>query len=76
MWRDYILFNFAYADRAAEEIGLLQAALLFAGLVWPGTAAQLVCLISEPKNRLQWYNALFYLVSLLSAGMSGRGYYH
>ena len=74
--RDYILFNFAYADRAAEEIGLLQAALLFAGLVWPGTAAQLVCLISEPKNRLQWYNALFYLVSLLSAGMSGRGYYH
>jgi len=77
LWKDYILFNFSYAGNAAEqESGLLGTAMFFAGVVWPGTAAQLICLVSSFRNSRQWLNALFFAVSLLAAGMSARGYYH
>ena len=77
LWKDYILFNFSYTGNAAEqENGILSTAVIFAGVVWPGTAAQLICLIFDFRNRRQWLNALFFAVSLLAAGMSARGYYH
>jgi len=77
LWKDYILFNFSYAGNAAEqESGLLSTAVFFAGVVWPGTVAQLICLVFHCRNSRQWLNALFFAVSLLAAGMSARGYYH
>ncbi len=77
LWKDYILFNFAYTGDAVEqENGLLQTVLFFAGVVWPGTVAQLICLVFNFRNRRQWLNALFFAVSLLAAAMSARGYYH
>ena len=77
MWEDYILFNFSYAGNAAEqENGLLSTAVFFARVVWPGTAAQLICLFFDFRNGRQWLNALFFAASLLAAGMSARGYYH
>jgi len=77
LWKDYILFNFSYAGNAAEqESGLLGTAVFFAGVVWPGTVAQLVCLVFSFRNSRQWLNALFFAVSLLAAGMSARSYYH
>ena len=76
-WRDYILFNFSYTGNAAgQNSGILRTALLFAGVVWPGTVAQTLCLAWKPKDKLQWFNALFFAVSLFAAGMSARGYYH
>ena len=77
LWKDYILFNFSYTGSAAEqENGILQMALFFGGVVWPGAAAQLICLAFDFRNRRQWLNTLFFAVSLFSAGMSARGYYH
>ena len=77
LWKDYILFNFAYTGNAAEqENGILRTEAYFAGVVWPGTAAQVICLIFDFRNRRQWLNALFFAVSLLAAGMSARDYYH
>ncbi|MBR3165250.1 MAG: hypothetical protein IKF16_03670 [Lachnospiraceae bacterium] len=77
LWEDYILFNFSYTgDAAAQENSILKTALLFAGVVWPGTVAQLICLFFDRRNSRQWLNALFFAVSLLAAGMSARGYYH
>ena len=77
LWKDYILFNFSYTGNAAEqENGILQMALFFAGVVWPGTAAQLICLVFDFRNRRQWLNVLFFAVSLFAADMSARGYYH
>ena len=77
LWEDYILFNFSYTGNAAEqENSILKTALLFAGVVWPGTVAQLICLFFDHRNSRQWLNALFFAVSLLAAGMSARGYYH
>ena len=77
LWEDYILFNFSYTGNAAEQdSGILKTAVLFAGVVWPGTFAQLICLLFDHRNSRQWLNALFFAVSLLAAGMSARGYYH
>lgn len=77
MWRDYILFNFAYTGEAKSSSGnVLELLLYFAKVLWPGTLAVLVSLVIQPKNRLLWLNTLFFLVSLYSASMSGRGYYH
>ena len=77
LWEDYILFNFSYTANAAEQgNSVFQTALLFAGVVWPGTVAQLLCLVFDFRNRGQWLNALFFAISLLAASMSARGYYH
>ena len=77
LWEDYILFNFSYTGNAAEQgNSIFQTALLFAGVVWPGTVAQLLCLVFDFRNRGQWLNALFFAISLLAASMSARGYYH
>ena len=77
LWEDYILFNFSYTGNAAEqENSILKTALQFAGVVWPGTVAQLICLFFDHRNSRQWLNTLFFAFSLLAAGMSARGYYH
>ena len=77
LWEDYILFNFSYTgDAAAQENSILKTALQFAGVVWPGTVAQLICLFFDHRNSRQWLNTLFFAFSLLAAGMSARGYYH
>lgn len=76
-WQDYFLFNFSYTGNAAEQEGeILKVAWFFAGVVWPGTAAQIICLASKPKDKIQWLNALFFAASLLAAGISARSYYH
>ena len=77
LWEDYILFNFSYTgNAAAQENSILKTALQFAGVVWPGTVAQLICLFFDHRNSRQWLNTLFFAFSLLAAGMSARGYYH
>ena len=77
MWRDYIIFNFAYTGEAKGNNGnILELLLYFAKVLWPGTLALLASLLIQPKNKLLWLNTLFFLASLYSASMSGRGYYH
>ena len=77
LWEDYILFNFRYTGSVAvgvrERIILF---LLFAKVLWPAAAALLVSLILMPRKKLLWYNLLFFAVSVFSAAMSGRLYYH
>ena len=77
LWEDYILFNLRYTGSVAvgmrERIVLI---LLFAKVLWPAAAALLISLILMPRKKLLWYNLLFYTVSVVSAAMSGRLYFH
>ena len=76
-WRDYFLFNFAYTgDASSQGSSIFRLMLYFAKTVWPGTLAVLVSLFFGKKATLLRINAFFYAVSLLTAAMSGRGYYH
>ena len=77
LWEDYVLFNFRYTGSVAvgmrERIILF---LLFVKVLWPAAAALLISLILMPRRKLLWYNLLFFAVSVVSAAMSGRLYYH
>jgi hypothetical protein len=77
LWEDYILFNFRYTGSVAvgmrERVILV---LLFVKVLWPAAAALLISLILMPRRKLLWYNLLFYTVSVVSASMSGRLYFH
>ena len=77
LWEDYILFNFRYtgsvAVSTADRIRLI---LLFAKVLWPASVALLISLALMPHRKLLWYNLLFFAVSVVSAAMSGRLYYH
>ena len=77
LWEDYILFNFRYTGSVvvshADRIMLI---LLFVKVLWPAAAALLISLVLMPRRKLLWYNLLFYAVSVFSAAMSGRLYYH
>ena len=77
LWEDYILFNFRYTGSVAvgmrERVILI---LLFVKVLWPAAAALLISLILMPRRKLLWYNLLFYTVSVVSASMSGRLYFH
>lgn len=77
LWEDYILFNFRYTGSVA--VGLRERIilfLLFVKVLWPAAAALVISLILMPHRKLLWYNLLFYAVSVASASMSGRLYYH
>ena len=77
LWEDYILFNFRYTGSVA--VGLRERIilfLLFAKVLWPAAAALLFSLVLMPHRKLLWYNLLFYIISVVSAAMSGRLYYH
>ena len=76
MWHDYILFNFFYMDDAAsinKRLGLL---LFFVRIMWPGTVAVIITLLTNPGKKVLWANLLFFIVSLFFVALSGRGYYH
>ena len=77
LWEDYILFNFRYTGSvtvsAEDRIILI---LLFAKVLWPAVAALLISLVLMPRRKLLWFNLLFFAVSVVSAAMSGRLYYH
>ena len=77
LWEDYILFNFRYTGSVsvstADRIRLI---LLFAKVLWPASVALLISLALMPHRKLLWYNLLFFAVSVVSAAMSGRLYYH
>ena len=77
LWKDYILFNFRYTGSVA--MGLRERIILFflfMKVLWPAAAALLISLILMPRRKLLWYNLLFYAVSVVSAAMSGRLYFH
>ncbi len=77
LWEDYILFNFRYTGSVAVGVGeRIILFLLFAKVLWPAAAALLISLILMPRKKLLWYNLLFFAVSVFSAAMSGRLYYH
>ena len=77
MWQDYILFNLQYTDHASSTLAVrLQMMLRFAEVIWPGTLAVAAGLILGFRQRIQWFNLLFYVVSLYTAAMSGRTYHH
>ena len=77
LWEDYILFNLRYTGSVAmgmrERLILF---LLFVKVLWPAAAALLISMILMPHRNMLWYNLLFYTVSVFSAAMSGRLYYH
>ncbi len=73
-WKTYFLFNLSYTE--ASHGGILKTAVYFASVIWPGALAVFICLITDPRKKLQWFNALFFIVSLYTAAMSGREYYH
>ena len=77
LWQDYILFNFQYTDGATGGMWeRLSLTIRFMIVLWPATLAVLTSLFLSPKNRLLWYNLVFYLGSASTASMSGRLYYH
>ena len=77
LWEDYILFNFRYTGSVAvSHADRIMLILLFAKVLWPAAAALLISLVLMPRRKLLWYNLLFYAVSVFSAAMSGRLYYH
>ena len=77
MWRYYVLFNFQYAGNAsATGNNRLMLLLQFAKIIWPGTLAVLAAMFIGYRSREQWFNLLFYVVSVLTAAMSRRGYHH
>lgn len=77
LWKDYIIFNFAYTGKAKGTVGeKLELLLYFAKVLWPGTIALIMSLVILFKNKVLWLNVFFFLISLYSAAMSGRGYYH
>ena len=77
MWEDYILFNITYSNSATKSI-LDSARLMaeFTRVVWPGLLALVLSLCRKTRRKETWYNLVFYVVSLMSASMSGRLYYH
>lgn len=77
MWRYYILFNFSYTGQVRLNIASwLKSALSSVLLLWPGLMAIIVWLFTHPKDKFQWLNLLFFLVSQITIQMSGRSFVH
>lgn len=76
-WKDYILFNIIYTGKASKQItDYLKLVFRFAGVIWPGTLAVAVGMITGFRKRTYWASAAAYMLSVLFAAMSGRLYYH
>ena len=77
MWQDYVLFNFTYTGNAATmAIPKHILMLRLAEVIWPGLLAALIAAVLDRCRRSQWFNLLFFAVSIFTAAMSGRLYYH
>ncbi len=77
LWEDYILFNFRYTGSVSVSMAdRIRLILLFAKVLWPASVALLISLAMMPRRKLLWYNLVFFAVSVVSAAMSGRLYYH
>ncbi|MBQ9664089.1 MAG: hypothetical protein IJV40_13150 [Oscillospiraceae bacterium] len=77
LWQDYILFNFRYTESVGG--GIKERILLtgrFMVVLFPAAIAMIVSLLIAPRNRLLWYNLAFFVISAITAAMSGRLYYH
>ncbi len=73
MWDYYIVFNFAYSENMAPGLeGYLSLTRNNLTRLWPGILAMAVSLIHDRKNRLQWLNLWFFVVSLILMQFSGR----
>ena len=76
MWRCYVVFNFRYTDDAAAAGNSLLLMFAFAVAIWPGTLAVLAALFLGCKRKEQWFNLIFFVLSLYTVVISGRMYYH
>ena len=73
MWHYYIVFNLTYSENMAPGLaGYLQLTRNNLMRIWPGMLAIVVSLVHERKNKLQWLNLWFFVVSLLLMQLSGR----
>ena len=73
MWHYYIVFNLTYSENMAPgPAGYLQLTRNNLMRIWPGILAMAVSLVYERKNRLQWLNLWFFVVSLVLMQLSGR----
>ncbi|MBQ9664091.1 MAG: hypothetical protein IJV40_13160 [Oscillospiraceae bacterium] len=73
MWEVYILFNFEYSENMAPGLlGYLDLTRDTLARIWPALVALVVALIREPKNKFQWLNLWFLMVSIVLTQVSGR----
>ena len=77
MWRCYIDFNFSYTNGVhstlSSWINFSSSSLL---QLWPGLLAIAVWLCRNPRDKLQWYNLWFFVVSAFTVRMSGMNFLH
>ena len=73
MWDVYIRFNFEYSENMAPGLaGYLGLTGDTLARIWPALVALAVSLIRDRRNRLQWMNLWFLLVSIVMTQVSGR----
>ena len=73
MWHYYIVFNLTYSENMAPGLaGYLQLTKNNLMRIWPGILAIAVSLLHDRKNKLQWLNLWFFVVSLILMQLSGR----
>ena len=75
MWKYYVEFNFAYAESELTMTSFINSALYLATrLSFP--LIPFLGTLMYSKNKLLWFNASGFFVSLVMASMSGRNYSH
>ena len=73
LWHYSIVFNLTYSENMAPGLsGYLQLTRNNLMRIWPGILAMAVSLVHERKNKLQWLNLWFFVVSLILMQLSGR----
>lgn len=77
MWHCYIDFNFSYTGGVHSTLSSwldFSSSSLFQ--LWPGLLAIAIWFWRNPKDKLQWYNLWFFLVSVFTVRMSGMNFLH
>ena len=73
MWQCYVLFNISYSEVSAPDLlGYLKLTEKTLLRLWPCVLTALVALICNRKDKLQWMNCWFFVVSLILMQINGR----